>query len=225
MTELNKKAIMGLLRMPCALAILLFLPAWTLRWWQAWVFIAVFSFSVLAITLYLMRHDPALLARRMRAGPNAEPEKSQKAILYFVATGSIATILFPAIDHRFGWSVVPNFAVITGDVLIALGFAMFYVVFRENSFASSTVEIHEGQKVISTGPYALVRHPLYFGALVMLLGVPLALGSWWGLLFVLSITPVLAWRLLDEERFLAKSLPGYAEYRSKVRYRLLPFVW
>jgi protein-S-isoprenylcysteine O-methyltransferase Ste14 len=130
-----------------------------------------------------------------------------------------------AIDHRFSWSVVPLFLVVAGDVLVALGLLIVFWVFKENSFASATIEVGMEQTLVSTGPYALVRHPMYFGAFIMLTGVPLALGSWWGLLTVIPIMVIIVWRLLNEEIFLEKELPGYSAYRKKVRYRLLPLIW
>jgi len=139
--------------------------------------------------------------------------------------GFIAMLVFPVLDHRFGWSSVPASVSVLGDALIALAFLFIFFVFKENSYGASTIQIAEGQTVISTGPYALVRHPMYAGALVMLIGTPIALGSWWGLFAVLLILPVLIWRLLDEERFLRQNLAGYAEYQTKVRYRLLPCIW
>ena len=138
--------------------------------------------------------------------------------------GFIALFVFPAFDHRFGWSPVPLYISLAGDVLVAFGFLFIFFVFKVNTYAA-TIQIAEGQKVISTGPYALVRHPMYAGALVMLIGVPLALGSWWGLFTLALIMPVLIWRLLDEEKFLSKNLPGYTEYCQKVRYRLVTSVW
>jgi protein-S-isoprenylcysteine O-methyltransferase Ste14 len=137
----------------------------------------------------------------------------------------VAVMLVPAFDRRFAWSAVPSYVVVAGDLLVVLGFLIVFLVFRENTFTSAIIELSTEQKVISTGPYALVRHPMYIGALIMLVGVPLALGSWWGLLTVVAMTLVIVWRLLDEERFLAKNLAGYSEYQSAVRYRLLPFVW
>jgi protein-S-isoprenylcysteine O-methyltransferase Ste14 len=131
----------------------------------------------------------------------------------------------PALDHRFGWSSVPLYLEIVGSVLTALGFFITFLVFRVNTFTSATVEIAENQKVISTGPYALVRHPMYFGGLLIFIGTPLALGSYWGLFAVVAALPALIWRLLDEEKLLATSLPGYTEYKQRVRYRLVPLVW
>ena len=225
MNDLNKKAFGGLLSLLFSLAVMLFLPAWTLDYWQAWVFLSVFSISVLAITLYLMKNDPKLLERRVNAGPAAEKEKTQKVIQFLASIAFITVIVFPAVDHRFAWSRVPSYINVTGDALVTLGLFAVFLVFKENTFTSATIEVDSEQKVISTGPYALVRHPMYSGALVMLVGVPLALGSWWGLFTIIPFTFVLIWRILDEERFLITNLPGYSEYRNKVKYRLVPFIW
>ncbi len=225
MDDLSKRALGGLLRFLVGVAVLLFLPAWTFRYWQAWVFLAVFFGAALAITLYLMRNDPQLLERRMKAGPGAEKETSQKIIQVVAASAFFAAIAFPAIDHRFAWSTVPAYVAVAGDILVALGLLVIFFVFRENSYTSGVIEVDAEQRVISTGPYALVRHPMYSGALVMFLGVPLALGSWWGLLALIPMTLAIIWRLLDEEKFLARNLPGYREYQEQVRYRLVPFVW
>ena len=201
---------------------LLFLPAWTLNYWQAWTYLAVLMASIAAILVYLVRNDPALLARRAN---NTEKEPSQKIIHFLVNFVFVGAEVVPGLDHRFGWSVVPTYVVVAGDVLVALGMLIIFFVFRENTFTASTVQVAADQKVISTGLYALVRHPMYVGGLVFILGVPLALGSWWGLLTFIPLTLVIVWRLLDEERFLVKNLSGYGEYRGKVKYRLLPFVW
>src|SRR5262245_8986202 len=182
MTDLDKKALGGLAQFLVALALLLFVPVWTLAYWQAWLFLAVFGASCLAITLYVMKHDPKLLERRMRAGPRAEKEKSQKIIQLAAIIVFFAAFLVPVLDHRFAWSEVPPYVVVGGDALVALGFAIVFLVFKENTFASATIEAAAEQKVVSTGPYAIVRHPMYSGALIMLVGVPPALGSWWGVL-------------------------------------------
>jgi protein-S-isoprenylcysteine O-methyltransferase Ste14 len=225
MNILNIKAFGGLVFLLVVMAALLFIPAWTLDYWQAWSFLAVYFASSLAITLYLMKKDPKLLARRMSGGPTAEKEPTQKIIMLFTSLGFIGLIVFPALDHRFAWSHVPPYVVLAGDVLIALGFLGIFFVFRENTFSSSTIEITPDQKVISTGPYALVRHPMYAGALIMLVGIPMALGSWWGLLVIVAMMPALIWRLFDEETFLVRNLPGYVEYQKHVPYRLIPLVW
>jgi protein-S-isoprenylcysteine O-methyltransferase Ste14 len=137
----------------------------------------------------------------------------------------VALFIVSAADHRFGWSAMPTYAVIAGDVLVALGLFVVFLVFKENTYTSATIEVDADQKIITTGPYSIVRHPMYAGSLIMLFGVPLALGSWWGLLVVIPMLLVIIWRLLDEEKFLAKNLSGYPEYQKKVRYRLIPFAW
>ncbi len=225
MNTLHKKAFGGLLILALVMAALLFISAGTLDYWQAWTFLAVYFASSLAITLYLMKKDPKLLERRMRGGPTAEKEPIQKIIMSFTSLGFIGLIVFPALDHRFAWSHMPPYAALAGDGLVLLGWLAIFFVFKENTFTSATIELAPDQKVISTGPYALVRHPMYSGAVVMLLGIPIALGSWWGVLIIVAILAALIWRLFDEEKFLARNLPGYAEYQSRVRYRLLPLIW
>ena len=207
-----------------ALGVLLFLPAWTLAYWQAWVFIVVFMISVNVIGLYLSLKDPALLERRKKVGPG-EQSTTQKIIMFLAIITSLALLVFCAFDHRFAWSPVPSSVSVLGDVLVALGLLIDLFVFRENSYGGSTIEIVEDQKVISTGLYARVRHPMYVGVLVMIIGIPLALGSWWGLAILALTIPVLVVRILDEEKLLSNDLPGYREYTQKVRYRLVPYLW
>lgn len=225
MRTLDRKAFGGLAVLFLVMAALLFVAAGTLDYWQGWAFLAVYFAASVAITLYLMKADPALLARRMRGGPLAETEPAQKIIMSIASLGFIGLMILPGLDHRFGWSRPTVSAVVAGDLLLLVGWVGIFFVFRENSFTSSTIELSENQRVISTGPYAWVRHPMYAAALLMLSGIPLALGSAWGLLIVVAIIPALIWRLLDEERFLARNLAGYSEYRSRVRYRLLPGIW
>ncbi len=206
-------------------AVLLLVSAGTVNYWQAWMFLAVYFVSSFAITLYLVKKDPKLLERRMSGGPFAEKQTTQKIIMSLTSVGFIGLLVVPALDHRFAWSRMPPYLALAGDVLVALGFLAISFVFKENSFTWATIELATDQKVISTGPYAVVRHPMYAAALVMLLGIPIALGSWWGLLVIVAIAPALVWRLIDEEHFLASNLPGYVEYQRKVRYRLIPLVW
>jgi protein-S-isoprenylcysteine O-methyltransferase Ste14 len=204
---------------------LLFAPTWTFDFWQAWVYLFIFGASSALITAYLWKNDPKLLDRRVVAGPAAEKEHSQKLVQLSASLAFICMMVLPSFDHRFSWSHVPLPLVIVGDILVALGFLIVFLVFRENTFAAATIEVATDQKVISTGPYALVRHPLYAGALLMLFGTPLALGSWWGFLIFILIVLVIVWRLIDEEKFLSKNLQGYAEYRQRIQYRLVPLVW
>lgn len=207
------------------MAAAIFVSAWSLDYWQAWVFLGVFEGLALVSVVYLVRSDPQLLERRIRGGPGAEKEPTQKVVMTFASIAFVAILVVSALDHRMHWSSVPLHAMIVGDALILAGFVGVLFVFRENPFSSAVIESPAGQRVISTGPYALVRHPMYTGALIYLLGTPLALDSWWGLCAVVLLVPALIWRLLDEERFLAKSLSGYTEYRNKVKYRLLPLIW
>jgi protein-S-isoprenylcysteine O-methyltransferase Ste14 len=225
MTNLNTKAWRRLVVLTIAIALLLFVPAWTVHYWQAWVYLSIFTGASILTTLYLVKHDPALLERRMRAGPTAEKQPAQRLIMLCASIGFIALLVVPAIAFRFGWSAVPLGGVVTGDGLVVTGFYFIYLVYRANTFTSATIEIAEEQKVISTGPYAIVRHPMYASGSMYLLGTPLALGSYWGLLVLGALMPFLIWRLLDEEGFLAKNLPAYTEYQKRVRYRLVPFVW
>ncbi len=225
MNSLAAKSFIGLVQLLIVLAVLLFLPAWTVHYWEAWVFLLVFSVSVFVITLYFLREDPKLIESRLKAGPGAEQQKSQKIIQALASIFFILPFLIASLDHRFGWSNVPTYLVVLGDLFVALGLFFVFLVFRENTFTSATIELREEQQVISTGPYALVRHPMYAGAFIMLLGVPLALGSWWAFIPVFLLFAAIVWRLLEEEKFLAKNLPGYASYRQKVRYRLIPFIW
>jgi protein-S-isoprenylcysteine O-methyltransferase Ste14 len=208
-----------------ALGILLFLPAWTLNYWQAWAFIVVFMVSVNAIGAYLSLQDPELLERRRKVGPAAEKSIVQRSIMSLALIVVVTLLVFCALDHRFMWSPVPPYISWVGDALVGLGLLINLFVFKENSYGASTIQVVEDQKVISTGPYALVRHPMYVGVLVMMAGVPLALDSLWGLTVLALATPALVWRILDEEKLLKKELPGYIDYMRKVRYRLVPYLW
>jgi len=220
-----RKGLVSLAGLALAMGALIFVPAGTLDYWQAYVFMAVFVGGSAAITVYLAIKDPKLLERRMNVGPTAEKEPTQKIIMVFVLLGFIALLVVPALDRRFMGLFVPPWVSAIGDLLVALGFLLVYFVIRANTYAASTIQVAKGQTVISTGPYAVVRHPMYAGVLPLLIGTPLALGSWRGLGALIFFMPALLWRLLDEERFLRKNLPGYTDYTRKVRYRLVPFVW
>jgi protein-S-isoprenylcysteine O-methyltransferase Ste14 len=219
--RLTASSVFGL----AAFAFILFVPAGTLHYWRAWVFMAVFTAASIVPTIYLARTNPAALQRRMHAGPRAENRTAQKVII----TGSFLVLFvmmaFCAVDHRAGWSAVPVWLSLLGDALVAagLGFAMLVII--ENSYAAATVTVETGQKVASGGLYKFVRHPMYVGNVIMMLGMPLALGSYWGLLFVAPGVLVLVFRILDEEKLLTEELPGYREYAHQVRYRLVPSVW
>src|SRR5215472_1038874 len=218
--SVNTKAWLGLIFLAVAMCLMLFVPAGTVYYLPAWGYLAVFFGASVLITIYLTKYDPELLKRSVSAGPTAEEKTTQKIIMLFASIGFIALLVMPALDYRFGWSRVPIALVALGDVLVAAGFYIIFLVYCENTFASATIEIAEEQKVISTGPYAIVRHPMYAGGLLLLLGMPLALGSYWAFLVLIPMTPLLLWRLYDEEKVLSKHLSGYIEYKRKVPSRL-----
>lgn len=217
----TKTAIVGLL----VLGFIIFVPARTLAYWQGWVFIIIFTVSTNIIGIYLALKDPVLLKRRMKAGPAAETRPVQKTLIALAFAGAIGLVVVSVLDHRFGWSHVPAWISVLGNVLVTLGLMIDLLVFRENSYGASTIEKMDGQQVISTGPYAWVRHPMYVGVLIMVVGVPLALGSCWGLLFMLLNVPILVLRILDEEKMLGAELDGYTSYMQTVPYRLVPGLW
>lgn len=204
---------------------LLFGCAGTLGYWQAWIYMSLFFVLSGLITQDLVRRDPALLQRRMKGGPTAEARPLQRLIMLGASVGFVSLLVVPALDFRHGWSSVPVVGVVVGDVLFVVGFGFISHVYRENTFTSATIEVTAGQRVIDTGPYAVVRHPMYASALLYLMGTPLALGSYWGFLGLVFMLPFLVWRLLDEERLLAHELPGYVAYQARVRYRLIPGLW
>jgi protein-S-isoprenylcysteine O-methyltransferase Ste14 len=171
-------------------------------------------------------YDKELLESRLHAGPTAETTSAQRVITAVGLLVFVAAVVIMVLDHRFGWSPpVPAYVSILGNALIVLGILIYFLVVRENRYAASTVQVVEGQTVVSTGPYAIVRHPMYAGAMLVFVGTPLALGSWWGLLLTPLFFGWFAWRLVNEEQFLRTNLPGYEEYTRKVRYRLAPHIW
>ena len=225
MATLKTRAWLSLAVLAAVMGSLIFGAAGSFRYWQAWIYLLLFFGLSAAITLDLLRRDPALLERRLKGGPTAERRPLQRLIMVGASLGFIALLVVPALDFRFGWSSVPLGGVVVGDVLFVLGFGFIGRVYRENTFTSATIEVAAGQRVISTGPYSVVRHPMYASALLYLLGTPLALGSYWGFVATLGMLPFLIWRLLDEERLLATELAGYTDYQRKVRFRLVPGVW
>ena len=197
---------------------------WAFGFWQAWTYVAISLVSGAAIVAYLKRADPKLLERRLR-GPGAEKETSQKLTQLAAAIAFFGTIVLCLLDHRFSWSHVPVVATIAGCALLVFGYLIIFLSLRENTFAAVNVAVESGQKVISTGPYAVVRHPYYVGLLVWILATPLALGSWWGLLMLAPMVLVIASRIRYEERFLNEHLRGYPAYCESLRYRIVPLIW
>jgi protein-S-isoprenylcysteine O-methyltransferase Ste14 len=210
-----------------AAAALLFLPAGTLRFWEAWVFLGIFFVPMVVFSVYYLKHDPALVERRLQS---KEKIKEQKVVMKVANVVFVVAILIPGLDHRFGWprelaGGVPLWLRIVAQALVLAGYVMTMWVIDVNRFASRTFQVEAGQKVISAGPYRMVRHPMYFGGLVMWLSVAPALGSYVALPFFALFIPVLVVRLLNEEKVLRQELPGYVGYSQKTRFRLVPYVW
>jgi protein-S-isoprenylcysteine O-methyltransferase Ste14 len=224
-STLGPRALIGLGKFTLALAVLLFLPAWSFNYWQGWLYLIVFCGCCLIATVYFLLTDPALVQRRLSAGPAAENEPSQQVIMGIASAGFLLLIVIPGLDHHWHWSDVPAWLVIVSNILVALSFFLIVLVLRQNSYAASTIQVETGQPVISSGAYRIVRHPMYAAALPMFVFTPPALGSYWGLLAVGIILPAILWRLLDEESYLIRHLPGYVEYCSRTRFRLIPGVW
>lgn len=204
------------------LAALFFLPAGTLAYWQAWVYLAIVLIPMAFVAVYMLRNSPDLLQRRLQA---RERERTQQGVITFGIFFLLGAFLIPGFDRRWGWSIMPWWVTVAADLLVLLGYATIFRVFRENQYTSRTVQVEQGQQVVSTGPYAVVRHPMYVGVLVFYLASPIALGSWWAFLPAAVIVPILVVRILNEEQVLERDLPGYREYEQKTRYRLLPGIW
>jgi protein-S-isoprenylcysteine O-methyltransferase Ste14 len=196
----------------------------TLGFWQGWVYLVVSVTAGAVIFAYLLRADPRLLKRRLR-GLSSEKETSQKLLQVAIGIVFVGTIVLSSRDHHASWSHVPLLVAIAGDVLLVISYSTMFLAFRENTFAAVNIAVEPGQKVISTGPYAMIRHPYYSGLLLWVMATPLALGSWWALLMLVPMALILRWRIRYEERYLTEQLPGYAEYCQRVRYRLIPRVW
>lgn len=207
------------------IAAVLFAPAGTLRYWQAWAFLVMFVACTLVVGAYFVVHDPALVERRLKVGPTAEREPAQRLIVSLLLLGLLAMLIVPGFDRRWHWSDVPAWLSILADAGIAASFVLFFFVMKQNSYAAATIRVEGEQKLISTGLYGVVRHPMYMATLPLMIAIPLALGSVWALLLLVPLVPVLMWRTLDEERVLAAGLPGYRDYCARVRYRLVPGVW
>jgi protein-S-isoprenylcysteine O-methyltransferase Ste14 len=199
-----------------------FIPAGTLNYWQGWLYVATWMIVGSAYTAYVAKQDPALLNRRTEGGVKHEKEPAQKIIILFLYAAFILLVTLPPLDFSLGWSRTPWYASVLGDVLIAVSFYVFYLVSKVNTYAAANVRVEAGQKVVSTGVYGIVRHPMYSGALLMFAGTPVALGSWWSLLLVPLFVPILYFRIANEEKVLKRDLRGYEEYTHKVRYRLIP---
>lgn len=220
--ELIKMVFVRFLGAILVLSAMFFLPAGTLAYWEAWGYLAILFIPMLFVLFYLLKNDPGLLARRMKT---REREAEQKLIIKLSFIPFLLAFLLPGFDKRFGWSNVPVGMVVMADILVLLGYGIVFLVFRENRYASRVVEVEQEQTVISSGPYAMIRHPMYLGSLLLYILSPLALGSYWAMIPAILIIPVIIARIRNEESVLARDLSGYQEYMQKTRYRLIPGMW
>jgi protein-S-isoprenylcysteine O-methyltransferase Ste14 len=223
MTKLSNKAVIGLARTIGILAVAIFVPAWTLEYWQGWIYLVIFGGSATAVTYFLSQSNPELVERRLNAGYNDEKDEKQRAIQQKLLILFFGCIVVCSFDP---WSGdIPNLLVAIGEVLVLAGFGIVYAVLKANPFAGSTIEVVPDQKVIHDGPYSIVRHPMYAGAILIFAGTPLALSSWFGILFVPFLVKTLMDRVVEEEKTLHASLPGYEEYTQAIKDRMVPSVW
>lgn len=222
MQKLKVKALKMFGLAPIILGVIFFVPAGSFRFWEAWVYSAVIIIPMIFVVNYFLINDSQVLERRMQ---HKEKELRQKKIvrigniLFFIA------MILPGLDYRFGLSDIPAVMVFSSDAMVLAGIFIYFLVLKENSYASRIIEVQAGQKVISTGPYSVVRHPMYSAVCIMYLFTPIALGSYWAIIPMLLIIPIIVLRILNEEETLKKDLPGYTEYVTKTRYRLIPFIW
>jgi protein-S-isoprenylcysteine O-methyltransferase Ste14 len=222
MSDLAKKALIRTLGFSVFVGLLIIVTGGP-TYWQGWLYWIVFSLCSLVMALYFLRHDPALVERRLSA--TAEKEERQQLIRTVLSAVLILLLVLPGVDHRLGWSHVPGFVVVAADVVVVLGFAIIFWTFMANSHASAIIDVAPDQRLVSTGPYAIVRHPMYLGVALLLLATPFALGSVWAIFWAIVAIGVLVWRLLEEERYLSQHLAGYDDYRRATPYRLVPFIW
>ena len=204
------------------IALLLFLPAWTFNYFGAWLFLGVLFLPMLIMGAVMLVRAPELLEKRLN---NKEKEATQRGVVALSGLAFIGSFVLSALDFRFGWSPVPLWLTVTAAVVFLVGYGLYAEVMRENAYLSRTVEVQKGQKVIDTGLYGIVRHPMYLATLLMFLPIPLILQSLWGLIPMALYPAVIVIRILNEEKVLTRDLRGYKEYKKKVKYRLIPFIW
>ncbi len=212
------RIILGIIILGC----IFFIPAGTVRYWEAWIWLGILFIPMSFVFMYLIKNAPEIIERRLQM---REKQKPQKLIIQLSLLTSVIAFVIPGLDHRFGWSNVPTGVVVVADLCVLAGYLFFFRVLRENAYASRIIEVVKDQPVIQTGPYAVVRHPMYVAVLIMYGLSPLALGSWWAMLAMIPLPITLAFRIHNEEKVLLQDLPGYREYTEKVRYRLIPYIW
>lgn len=222
MQSLLGRIMLRLAGLPFFIALILLWPAGTLDYWQVYLYFGVILVPMLFGLAYFLRHDPAIIERRLKM---REREDTQKVVVTLLALAIIASLVVAGFDRRFGWSAIPVWMVLAADVLVAAGYLFILAVFKVNSFAARTVEVEKEQRVIDSGPYAVVRHPMYAGMLLMQFATPIALGSWWALLPLVLFPPGLVARIQNEELVLRRELKGYDDYTRRTRWRLIPYFW
>jgi protein-S-isoprenylcysteine O-methyltransferase Ste14 len=222
MKTLRKKIVIRFSLIPLFLGLIILLPAGTLKFWQVYTYLAVLVVPMVFVILYFLKNDPKFLELRTRG---KEKEKQQILITIFTTAIFLAGFIIPGLDHRFAWSNVPIYIVIIADIIVLLGYLIIFFVFKQNSYASRIIEVNVNQKVISTGLYRVVRHPMYLGVIIMFLPTPIALGSYWALIPFVVLPFFLVLRILNEEKVLSNNLQGYKEYCQKTKFRLIPFIW
>lgn len=219
---IKRKAIVVFTASFALIMLVLFLSAGSLLYWQAWVFSVVFFIPVMFVMVYFLLMNPEFIERRLRY---REKESGQRKIMKYGKLFFAIGFLIPGFDYRFQWSAVPPVLVILSDVIVFMSYLIVFFVFKENAYASRVVEVEKQQRVITTGPYSIVRHPMYTGVMIMYLFIPLALGSYWALIPFGAVIPVIILRALNEEKVLLRDLTGYGDYCVKIKYRLIPYVW
>ncbi|MDP2945516.1 MAG: isoprenylcysteine carboxylmethyltransferase family protein [Atribacterota bacterium] len=220
--QLLIKVLIRLVLAIIVLGLIFFLPAGSIKFWEAWAYMGILFIPMIFVLIYLLKNDPELLERRMKMKEKEEPQKvfiKLSLLVFFIA------FIIPGFDYRFEWSKVLLIVIIIADLFIFIGYLLFFLVLKENTYASRIIEVEKGQKVISTGPYAIIRHPMYVAVLMMYVLSPLALGSYWAVLAILPLPVLVIFRIKSEEKILRDKLPGYREYTQKVKYRLIPYIW
>ena len=222
MKSLIKKIIIRFSLVPIVLGLLILVPAGTLNYWQVYLYFTILIIPMIFVLVYFLKNDPRFLERRTRA---KEKEKEQLIIQIAFSFIFLSGFIIPGFDKRFGWSNVPVLIVIIADIVILLGYILIFFVFKQNSYASRIVEVEKDQKIISTGLYGFVRHPMYIGVIIMFVPTPIALGSYWGMIPMATIPMALIFRIINEEKVLCKNLPGYKDYCQNTKHRLIPYIW
>ena len=225
MDPLSKEVLPGAILFVVALALMIFVPALSVNYWQGWLYWLIFSAFTLGASAYFLKHDPALVRRRRSVGATAEKEPAQKVIMAITSVCLVALFVASGVDYGRNGARVSTAIVLIANAGVVLGYGLIFLTLKTNTFAASTIGVEAGQRVVSSGPYAIVRHPMYLGGALMFLATPPALASLWGVVPAVLLVLAMAARLLHEEQILARDLAGYDDYRARVRARLIPGVW